>query len=511
MTAPLIGIDVSTTGVKACAWHPDGHCIDEARASLALQRPGPHRYEQDPEDWWVAVCRVLRALGERLPVAPAALAIAHQRETFVASGDDGSPLHPALLWLDRRGEPWVKRLHEGFPAEAMRACSGKSPNYGPAFYKLAWLAEARPGIFGSLAMVCDVQAWLARRLTGRAVTSWTGADPLGLFDIRHMEWSAELCERVGLRTDQLPGVVAPGTRIGGLSRDAASATGMPAGTPLVAAGGDGQMGGLAVDALDNGRLYLNLGTAVVAGAWSSAPAVSPAWRTLTAGAGEGYYLESSLRSGALLSDWLLKRVVGLDPVADAAVLERLEAEAAALPPGGYGALLLPYWEGVMNPHWDDAARGAILGLSDADGRASLYRALIEGVALEQAGFVSALRVEAGVVAHEAVATGGPAGSDLWCRIHADAIGVPVRRQPGLEAAALGAAICAACGVGLYPDLASAARAMAPAGGDVFTPDPDNQAFYARLRGIHGRIHERMAPLMHELEAALAGQNPLHRA
>lgn len=511
MTAPLIGIDVSTTGVKACAWHPDGRRIDEARAPLAMQRPGPHRYEQDPEDWWVAVCTVLRALTERLPTAPAALAIAHQRETFVATDARGVALHPALLWLDRRGEPWVRRLHDGFSADAMRALSGKSPNYGPAFYKLAWMAEARPAIFRSLAMVCDVQAWLARRLTGEAVTSWTGADPLGLFDIRRMQWSEALCQRVGLRTDQLPGVVAPGTCIGGIGTAAARATGLPAGTPLVAAGGDGQVGGLGVGALDNGRLYLNLGTAVVAGAWSREAAVSPAWRTLTAGAGGGYYLESSLRSGALLSDWLLKRVVGLDPVADAAVLEQLEAEAAALPPGGHGALLLPYWEGVMNPHWDDGARGAILGLSDADDRASLYRALIEGVALEQAGFVSALRIEAGIVAREAVAIGGPAGSDLWCRIHADAIGVPVRRQPGLEAAALGAAICAACGVGVYPDLATAAQAMAPRGGDVFAPDTDRQAVYARLRGIHGRIHERMAPLMHELEAALAGQSGPRRA
>ena len=511
MAAPLIGIDVSTTGVKACAWHPDGHCLDEARAPLVLNRPGPHRYEQDPRDWWSAVCQVLQALAQRLPEPPAALAIAHQRETFVVTDDRGVPLHPALLWLDRRGDPWVKRLHEDFPADAMRALSGKSPNYGPAFYKLAWLAEARPAVFSAASRVCDVQAWLAWQLTGQAVTSWTGADPLGLFDIRRLDWSAELCARVGLHTDQLPDLVAPGTCIGGLSEGAASATGLPAGTPLVAAGGDGQVGGLGVGALDNGRLYLNLGTAVVAGAWSREAAVSPAWRTLTAGAGGGYYLESSLRSGALLSDWLLKRVVGLDPVADAAILERLEVEASALPPGGHGALLLPYWEGVMNPHWDDAARGAILGLSDADDRASLYRALIEGVALEQAGFVRALRVEAGIVAREAVAIGGPASSDLWCRIHADAIGVPVRRQPGLEAAALGAAICAACGVGVYPDLVSAAAAMAPRGGDVFTPDTDNQAFYARLRGIHGRIHERMAPLMHELEAALTGQPGPRRA
>ncbi|PWG62796.1 xylulokinase [Spiribacter halobius] len=497
--APLIGVDVSTTAVKACAWDAAGRPLGEARAALPLARPGPHRYEQDPEDWWRALAGTLRALAPRLPGPPAALAIAHQRETFVPVDAAGRALHPALLWLDRRGAPWVEGLHRDLPAEHLRALSGKTPNYGPALYKIAWLAAERPQAFRAAAGFCDVQAWLAERLTGRRATSWSGADPLGLLDLRTLAWSEAICRLVNVQPAQLPEVLAPGEPIGALHAEAAAATGLPAGTPLVAGGGDGQCAGLGVAALDNGRLYLNLGTAVVAGAWSRTPEVSPRWRTLTAGAGRGYYLESSLRSGALLSDWLLKRVAGLDPVRDREALAALEAEAAALPPGGHGVLLLPYWEGVMNPHWDDAARGAVLGLSDADDRASLYRAVVEGVALEQAGFLAALRDEAGLAPREAVAIGGPAASDLWCRVHADALDLPVRRQPGLEAAALGAAVCAAVGAGLHPDLETAAAAMAPRGGDVFTPAPDAASAYARLRGVHQRIYGTLAPLLRELD------------
>ncbi len=498
--AVYVGIDVSTTAVKAVAWSAAGEGGAEVRQAIDTRRPGPHRFEQDAEQWWTVTCQVLHQLVPRLRERQvAALAIAHQRETFVPLDHRGEPLGPALLWLDARGEPEMATLRARVDDERLRRITGKNPNYGPALYKIAWRNRDRPDLRGRT-RIADVQGFLAERLTGEFVTSYSSADPLALFDIGEHAWTPLLCDAVGVAPDQLPRVVAPGTAIGQLTPAAAAATGLPESTLLVAGGGDGQCAGLGVNALDNGRAYLNLGTAVVAGLFSATPRVGAGWRTLTACAGDGYYLESSLRSGALLSDWFLRRLCGLDPLTDSAELELLENEARRLPPGANGLLLLPYWEGVMNPHWDEGARGVILGPTDHHDRASVYRALIEGVAMEQALFLDAAVADGADAPEFMVAIGGLARSALWCQIIADLLGVALRRSPSVEAASLGAAMCAATGAGAFASTRAPADAMASSDEDLFQPDAKRHQRYRERLAVYRDLYRTVRPLMARLEA-----------
>jgi xylulokinase len=501
----VIGADVSTTAVKAVVWNLSGQRLAEARRGLDTDRPAPRRFEQDARQWWSALCGCLGELSAQVPAdAVAALAIAHQRETIVPVDAAGEPVGPALLWLDGRAEEWIGPLRAEVDDARLRGITGKTPNYGLSLYKIAWLRDRAPEVFARAARFLDVQSFLVQRLAGRCATSDSSADPTGLFDIHSRHWSRELCALVGLGPERLPETVAPGSVLGELAGAAAEATGLPAGLPVVAGGGDGQSAGLGVGATHAARGYLNLGTAVVAGLYSEQPSTDPAWRTLCAGGSQGYYLESSLRSGALLSDWLLRDVAGIDPVAEPEALGALERAAGEAPPGAHGLLLLPYWQGAMNPHWDERASGAIVGLTSDHGRAAIYRALVEGIALEQALFLDAAAREADQRPHELAAMGGPAASDLWCRIMADVLDTPIHRSSSVEAASEGAAMCAAAGAGLFPDPETAAASMTAATAAVFEPDEPAAARYRELRGIHADLYGNLRDLMHRLDAFRCG-------
>ncbi|WP_437586100.1 xylulokinase [Sorangium sp. So ce1000] len=494
----VLGIDLSTTAAKAAAFDARGRLQAAGRAPLPLARPAPDRFEQAPRDWWAALCRAVADVTAAVdPGRIAGLAIAHQRETFACLGPDGEPLRPALLWLDGRARGHLGAVVDRVGRDRLRALSGKAADFGPALPKIAWLADEEPETHRRTALFCDVQAYLVQALTGRARTSWASADPLALFDIGEHRWSEELCAAAGITPDRLPEALPPGAPLGVVSAAAAAATGLRAGTPVLAGGGDGQMAGLGVDALDPRRAYLNLGTAVVFGVFCREPRQDPAWRTMTSASGRGYVLESSLRSGALLSDWYLRRQLGVDP-RDGAAMAAIEAEAASLPPGSEGLLLLPYWEGAMNPHWDPDARGAILGLTDAHGRGHVYRALIEGVALEQALVLDLMRGAAGIEVAEFAAVGGVAASDLWCAVMADVTGVAIERSDTVEAACLGAAMCAAAGTGLAGSIEAAARAMRGNATATFRPNAERRGRYAALLGIYRDMYPQLSGLLRRL-------------
>ncbi len=188
---------------------------------------------------------------------------------------------------------------------------------------------------------------------------------------------------------------------------------------------------------------------------------------------------------------------------------RLEEEAASSPPGAGGVVLVPYWQGCMNPYWDSAARGVVAGLSGSTRRGDVYRALLEGIAFEQADATDRVVAATGAPIDWLVAVGGGASSDLWAQILADTGGRPVVRSSTVEASSLGAAMAAAKGAGWFPTIAAAAAAMAGAPASRFAPDPARAARYRELRAIHAELWPMLAAWNRRL-AAVAGGEPCLR-
>src|ERR671914_564206 len=317
----VIGVDSSTTATKAVVWSREGRAVADGRAefSLALPRPGWH--EQDSEGWWRStVTAVRRALQSVDASDVEAIAVTHQRETFVCLDEDGRAVRPAIVWMDVR----ATRQVEQFGSDDVHRLTGKPPDTTPAFYKLLWLSEHEPDAIRRTRWVADVHAFLVNRLTGTWRTTTACADPLGLIDMDRQDWSA----------------------------------------------------GLRANATRPGTAYMNVGTAVVAGTVSERYAWDRAFRTLFGAVPGTYMMETLLQGGTYTVNWFLERIAALDAQRLGLGLrdvDVLEAAAARVGPGAEGLLLVPYWASAQTPYWDPAARGILFGLAGHHGKEHLFR------------------------------------------------------------------------------------------------------------------------------------------
>jgi xylulokinase len=491
----VVAIDLSTTACKTVAFEPGGDPVAIARVALTKVSPRPGWQEQDSQGWWTAACAALTELMAQVDAADvAAICVTHQRETFVCLDEDGAALRPAILWLDTRAASQVGRLG----SRRIHEVSGKPPSTTPSLYKLAWLADHEPDVLRRTSTVADVHAYLVRRLTGRWVTSWASADPSGLVDMRTFEYSPELLATVGLRVDQLPELVAPGVTIGEVSEDAALATGLRTGLPVVAGAGDGQCAGLGAAICEEGRAYLNLGTAVTLGCHSERYHASLAFRTLSSPVAGKWTLEAVLASGALSLAWFGREVAG-DASPDA--YQRLEAAAAEIEPGSEGLLFLPYISGVGTPYWDSAARGAWVGLQERHGLAHMYRAVLEGTAFEQLIALSMIGSAVGSDTSVIRAMGGGSRSSLWVQVLADILGKPVEVTQRSETTALGAAILAAAAMSVDGEGGVVATAKRMSRG-WRTVEPElggvDAERYRGLAEVYARLYPVLAPIFRQI-------------
>jgi sugar (pentulose or hexulose) kinase len=499
----LLAIDASTTACKALVFDLSGQVQAEGRAELDLANPSRDAYEQDAEQWWtatiLAVKQAIAKLGPDHARRIRALSLTHQRETFVVTDSECRPLHPALVWMDARCRTQVERASAELGRSHLHRVSGKPPCTTASFYKLSFLFERQPALLGRGTRVLDVCAFLGWRMTGRCATSLASADPLGLIDMQRQSWSPELLAFLGLELCNVPELVAPGEPLGMLEPELARQLGLEAPVPLIATAGDGQAAGLGAGITEPGRAYLNLGTAIVSGVLSNSYRTDSAFRTLYAATPANFLLETDLKGGTFTLNWLVEK--WLTPAARrgrsvAQMLGELELDAQRLPAGSDGLLLVPYWNGVMNPYWDDHATGIVIGWQGAHGPAHLYRAILEGIAFEQRLHSRAVELATEPIT-EFVVMGGGSESALWCQILADVLERSIVRASTHEASALGAAILASVATGLHSNLHTAVASMTR-NGQTFTSGSAS-AVYSRLyeeayAGIYPNLQQQLRAL-----------------
>jgi xylulokinase len=314
-----------------------------------------------------------------------------------------------------------------------------------------------------------------------------------------MDHARDLMAEIGLNETQFPAIVRPGEVMGEVTETASRTTGLWAGTPVVAGGGDGQCAGTGVNVFAPGRAYVNMGTALVSGTYSRTYGINHAFRTMGAVSDEGYIFESVNRTGTFLVDWILRELFNADPRLEATLFKTLESEAALAGVGAGGMVLVPYWSGVMTPYWRSEARGIIAGLNASHKRGHIYRAMLDGLSLEQALSTDKAAAAVGSPIDHYVAIGGGSTSDLWCSILADASGRTVVRSSTVEASSLGAAMAAAKGAGWYTTIENAAASMAGEETRRFVPEEKTAKRYRALMAIYADLW----PLLANWNARLA--------
>jgi sugar (pentulose or hexulose) kinase len=483
----VIGIDQSTTATKAIAFDRRGKIIAEGRATVPLSNPKPGWFEQDVADWTGSTAKALKQLTHKIPADRiAAVAIANQRESFAQFAADGKALRPGTLWLDERAHQEVADVAREIGEDQVHKISGIPSDITPSLYRCLWLSRHEPKIWARVKKTAEVHGVLTHFLTGEWKTSTSSASPMGMLNASTYDWSEVLLKAAHVNREQLPQLVAPGHVMGTVTATAAKLTGLKTGIVVVAGGGDGQCAGAGTNTFIKGRAYFNLGTAAVGGNYGKNFAVDRAFRTLVAVADEGYSFETAVRTGTYLVTWFVERMFGINPTKTPGIFAQLEKEAAASSIGANGLVMLPYWSGVMTPHWDTAARGIIAGLSGSHTRGDIYRAMMESLALEQTMMVNRAEAATSPIDHFAI-VGGGSKSDLWCQIVADVSGRDVKRLETAEASALGAAMAAARGAGWFKSIQLAAAAMSGKPTKIFRPQKKAHGHYQELLEIHSEL------------------------
>ena len=329
---------------------------------------------------------------------------------------------------------------------------------------------------------------------------------MGLLDLRSLQLDAGLLAHAGLEAGKIPEIYAPGERLGELREDVAAAVGLTPGLPIIAGTGDGQAAGLGADITAPGRAYLNLGTGMVSGTFSPDYRWCREVRTMTGAVPGTYTPETFIGGGTFNIKWFVERFsdvpvrpFGLDLAPEAL----LELAAAKIPAGSEGLLALPYLSGALSPYWDSDARGLYFGLSPRHGKAHLYRALLEGLALEQR--LASEGAEAGLkmTIERVRVMGGGSRSVLWSQILADVLKRPVEISREAETTCLGAGMLAAAGAGLFPGILQAASAMSGICQTFLPAEPACSAYdqyyevyrqlYPSLRELFGKLQRISKP------------------
>lgn len=495
MTRDLIlAHDVGTSGDKAALFDPSGTLLASFTAPYATHRPRPGWAEQDPDEWWSAVCLTTRRLLDCVPDAEqriAGVGFSAMMNGAVLVDRNGATLRPALIHADLRGAEVRRSLAERIAPERAYDLSGHRLEPYFTLAKLAWLARNEPETLRRARWCLQAKDFLAGRLCGRyGVTDPSDASLTGMYDLRAEAWSDELVAASGIERSQLPEVVPSATVLGHVTREAAEATGLLQGTPVVLGGGDGACATAGAGAFAPGDAYHYLGSS----SWLAV--VSDGYRpdarqriTTMRGLPMGLHVAyGTVQSAGTCAEWFLDAIgpssVERDPWA------ALEALVEQAPPGSDGLIFLPYLQGERAPIWDANARGAFVGLTLEHTRAHLARAVHEGVAFAL-GSILSIFDELGLTPTRVRALGGGMRSSAWRRILAAVYARPLVTLDRLtEATACGAAMATAVGVGLAADWQAASK-MAP-GGRVEEPDAATVAAYVEPAGRFRRTYAALA-------------------
>ena len=443
----VLALDQGTTGTTVVAVGEDGEPRGKGYREITQHYPRPGWVEHDPEEIWQSV---LGATGDALKAAGAAapnvraVGLTNQRETLVLwSRSDGRPLHPAIVWQDRRTAADCDRLREAGEEERVRRVTGLVIDPYFTATKLRWAIDNVKGARQAAAGTVD--SWLVFRLSGGRIhaTDASNASRTLLLDIGNGRWSEEMAALFGVPLEMLPEVVASSGEVG--RTDPAQFGGVDA--PIAGIAGDQQAALFGQACLEPGMAKNSYGT-------GSFVLLQTGGRRIESGTGMlttvgwlrdgslSYALEGAIFVTGAALQWLRDGLGIIQSAAEAGPL------AASVPDSG-GVFLVPAFTGLGAPHWDPYARGTIVGLSRGSSRAHLVRAAVEAMAYQTADVVEAMAVDAGAPFKELRVDGGASVMDLLCQLQADLLGIPVRRPRHTETTALGAAFLAGRGAGIW--------------------------------------------------------------
>jgi FGGY-family pentulose kinase len=503
----VMGIDFGTGGARVGIFDREGTPVVFNATEWETKYPRSGWAEQDPNEWWTCLVQAVKGAMEESGIAPediAGISVDATASTVLAINDNDQHMRPAILWMDVRASDQASRIAAtGDAALKYNGYGEVSAEWG--LPKVMWLKEKEAETYNSAKHICDCADWMINRLTGEWKSSINIASAKYYYDRDTGGYPESLYEAVGIADvlDKYPqDILDLGAVVGGLTRGAAEELGLKAETPVAQGAIDAYAGALGLGVVEPGTMALITGSSHVMIGQSAEPIHGAGfWGAYTDAMIPGQYtVEAGQASTGSIVAWF-KNQFAADAVAEAKKrgvdpYEVLTEMAEKVPIGSDGLVALDYFQGNRSPHTDPLVRGMFWGLSLSHGPGHLFRAIIEGICFGTESIFQSMR------GHDFeprlnVVSGGPAKSELWMQMHADVSNLPIAFTKVSEGPVLGAAMLAAVGAEIYPDIQTAAKNMVHTE-STLEPNPDAHEEYKFHMDRYVETYDQMKESMHKM-------------
>lgn len=503
----LMGIDLGTSGTKTVLFDREGTVVASSSAEYPLYQEKNGWVEQDPQDWWQAASDTIADVIERTGIDAGEIrgvGISGQMHGLVMLDAGGNILRRSIIWCDQRTAAECAEITEKVGARRLIEITANPALTGFTASKILWVRNHEPELYARCAHILLPKDFIRYKLTGDFATEVSDASGMQLLDVPGRCWSGEVLEKLEIDRALLPKVYESPEVTGVILEEAGKITRLKPGTPVVGGAGDNAAAAVGTGVVRDGKAFTTIGTSGVVFAHTDKPAIDPKGRvhTFCCAVPGAWHVMGVTQAAGLSLKWYKDNFcadevqtacgLGVDPY------YILDKQAARSPIGANRLLYLPYLMGERTPHLDPDCRGVFFGLSGMHTKYDLLRAVMEGVTYSQRDSVEILR-EMGVTTDEMLACGGGGSSALWRQMLADTYNCPVKTVKSKEGPALGAAILAGVGAGLYSSVQAACDQMVqtnPEQAPVEENVPQYEAAYQVYRSLYPSLKENFKLLSH---------------
>ena len=496
----LLGIDIGTSACKAALFDRKGQVLAVANGEYPVYYPEEGWAEQNPEEWWSAVCEAVRQVIRKAGIQPeeiAGVGIDGQSWSAIAIDKGGKVLTNTPIWMDTRAQSICDRLNEEIGEDEIFRIAGNSlqPSYTTA--KILWYKENLPEVYCKIYKILQSNSYIAFKLTGQISQDLSQGYGLHCFDMRTGQWDEEMCRKMGIPRDFLPEIVPSDRIIGTVTKKAAEESGLAEGTPVAAGGLDAACGTLGAGVIHSGETQEQGGQAggmsICIEKYQADPRLILGFHVIPG----KWLLQGGTTGGGGVMRWFEREFADYERLmreqTGISSLDQLNEIAEKVKPGCDGLVFLPYLAGERSPIWNPYAKGVFYGLDFSKTKGHMVRACMEGVAFSLRHNLETAE-EAGAKAEILRAMGGSANSLLWTQIKSDVTGKTMAVPASDTATTLGAALLAGVGTGFYKDYEEAVAETVKVTRK-HQPDPEKKAVYDKNYETYLELYRSLSGLM----------------
>lgn len=507
--AYLLGIDIGTSGTKTVLFDETGKTITSALEEYPLYQPNIGWAEQDPEDWWKASCDGIRKVLAKSGVNPAdisGIGLSGQMHGMVLLDAENKVLRRSIIWCDQRTTAECAQITSLVGEKRLIEITANPALVGFTASKIMWVKNNEPAVFEKIKKILLPKDYVRFRLTGEFATEVSDASGMQLLDVPGRCWSGEVLSKLGIEREWLADVYESQVVSGHVSNEAAALTGLKAGTPVVGGGGDQAAGAVGNGIVKPGVVSSTIGTSGVVFAYLDKISIDPKGRvqTFCHAVPDTWHVMGVTQAAGFSLKWfrdnLCKEEMSVADLMDTDPYVLMDQMADKVKAGSNGLIYLPYLIGERTPHLDADAKGVFFGLSTIHKKSDIIRSVMEGVVYSLKDCLSIIS-EMGVNVSEVRASGGGGKSRLWKQMQADIFGLPITTTNSSEGPALGVALLAGVGTGVYKDVAEACDTAIQAK-SIQQPDEGNVNIYAKYYKLYRKLYDSLKDDYKELSQIL---------